>query len=255
MSIRNNASRLLAVSVFAALMVVPAEGQRRRAVRKTPALVTPGSQCHTFSLVKAGLKATYLSTKTTTTDSATYTITYISDTPTQTKTTQVVSTPQGNADAVTTIDTEVVGLLRGMKHIDVTSSITVPVLGKLTTEVDIDFVPTLILGPAAGWCVGNTWNVAPVTETIVTKAPFVTPVTTIVTTVGGQGEVLAVGESVTVPAGTFLTVKHRNVLFANDTVQPAITWTSMDHSIVVKQDAYDSVTGVIVTATQLTNLQ
>lgn len=253
MSIRYNASRLLAVSLFAALMVVPAEGQKIRSVRKTPALVAPGSQCHTFNLVRAGLKASYLST--TPNGSATYTITYISDTPTQTKTTQVVSTPQGNADVVTTIDGEVVGLLRGMKHIDVKSSITVPVLGKLTTEVDIDFVPSLILGPAAGWCVGNTWTVAPVTETIVTKAPFVTPATTIVTTVGGQGEVLAVGESVTVPAGTFRTVKYRSALFANDTVQPAITWASMDHSIVVKQDAYDAVTGAIVTATQLTNLQ
>jgi hypothetical protein len=239
---------LCAVSALVLLAAFPADA-RHRAVRKTPALA-PSGGCHTFSLVKAGTKATYLST--TPNGSANYTITYISDTPTQTKTTQTVSTPQGNAEAVTTIDGEVVGLLRGMKHIDVTTTITVPVLGKMTTEIDIDFVPTLVLGPAAGWCVGNTWTVAPSTETIVTKAPFVTPVTSIQTTVGGTGEVLAVGEMVTVPAGTFRTVKYRGVLVANNTVQQAITWTSMDHSIVVKQDAYEN--GVIVTATQLTNL-
>jgi len=247
MSIRS-ASRLLVLSFFAVLMVVPAEGQRRRAVRHTPAagVVTPGP-CHTFALVRPGLKATYLST--TPTGNATYTITYISDTPTQQKTTQIVSTPVGNATAVTTIDGEVSGLLRGMKHIDITTTIA-----GFTTEVDIDFVPSLILGPAAGWCVGHTWSVAPVTETIVTKAPFVAPATQIVTTIGGDGVVLAVGEEVTVPAGKFNTVKYRGVTFANNTTQESITWVSMEHSVVVKQDSFDT-NGVNVTATQLTKLE
>lgn len=247
MSIRL-ASRLFTISLFAMLMVVSAEGQRRRAVRHTPAagVVTPGP-CHTFSLVQAGLKATYSATSPSGT--ANFTITYISDTPTQTKTTQVVSTPVGNANAVTTIDGEVSGLLRGMKHIDITTTIS-----GFATEVDIDFTPSLILGPAAGWCVGETWSVAPVTETIVTKAPFGGPTTQIVTTIGGDGAVLAVGEMVTVPAGTFSTVKYRGVTFANNTVQEAITWTSMEHSIVVKQDAFDS-NGNNVTALQLTKLE
>ena len=244
---KRSASRLLVVSSFAVLMVFSAEG-RQRAVRHTPAVgvVAPGA-CHTFSLVKAGLKAGYKAVSPSGT--ANFTITYISDTPTQTKTTQVVSTPVGNANAVTTIDGEVSGLLRGMKHIDITTTIS-----GFSTEVDIDFVPSLILGPAAGWCVGNTWSVAPVTETIVTKAPFVLPVTTIQTTIGGDGEVLAVGEMVTVPAGTFSTVKYRGISFANNTVQESITWTSMEHSIVVKQDAFDS-NGVNVTALELTSLQ
>jgi hypothetical protein len=239
-----------------ALLALPlAASGRRRTVRKTPAVgvpTNPGGDCHTFGLVKSGLKATYLST--TSNGSAAYTITYISDTPTQTKTTQVVSTPQGNADAVTTIDGEVVGLLRGMKHIDVSTSITVPILGKVTTEVDVDFTPSLVLGPAEGWCVGKTWNVAPVTETVVTKAPLQTPITNIMTTVGGTGEVLAVGENVTVPAGVFKTVKYRGVLVANNSVQPAITWASMDHSIVVKQQSLDPVTGAVTTNTELTGL-
>jgi hypothetical protein len=244
--------RLLVFSLLALSLVSTAEAApRRRAVGK-PVSGAPAGQCHTFAFVRPGLKATYLST--TPNGSATYTITYISDTATQSKTSQVVSTPQGNADAVTTIDGEVVGTLRGMKHIDIKTTITVPVVGTLTTEIDVDFVPSLILGPAAGWCVGNTWNVAPVTETITTKAPFVLPVTQIVTTVGGSGEVLAVGESVTVPAGTFQTVKYRGVTVANNTVQTSITWTSMEHSIVVKQQAFDPVSGAIVTDTQLTDM-
>jgi hypothetical protein len=240
-------SRLFVLSLLSVLMVVSAEGQRRRAVRHTPAKGVATGDCHTFSLVRAGLKASYVAT--TPTSSANFTITHISDTPTQTKTSQVVSTPVGNATAVTTIDGEVSGLLRGMKHIDITTTVS-----GFTTEVDIDFVPSLILGPAGGWCVGNTWSVAPVTETIVTKAPFVGPTTQIVTTIGGDGEVLAVGEMVTVPAGTFSTVKYRGITFANNTVQESITWTSMEHSIVVKQDAFDS-NGVNVTALQLTSLQ
>ena len=250
----SRSTRLFVLSLCLLSLVSAAEaGPRRRAVGKSPSASAPTGQCHTFSFVKAGLKATYLST--TPNGSATYTITYISDTATQTRTTQVVSTPQGNATAVTTIDGEVVGLLRGMKHIDVTTSLSVPVLGTLTTEIDVDFVPSLILGPAAGWCLDNTWNVAPVTETIVTKAPFVTPTTQIATTVGGSGKVLAVGESVTVPAGTFQTVKYRGITVANNTVQESITWTSMEHSIVVKQQAIDPATGAIVTDTVLTALQ
>jgi hypothetical protein len=240
-------SRLFVLSLMSVLMVVSAEGQRRRAVRHTPAKGAGAGDCHTFGLVQAGLKASYVAT--TPTSSANFTINYISDTPTQTKTTQVVSTPVGNATAVTTIDGEVSGLLRGMKHIDITTT-----AAGFTTEVDIDFVPSLILGPAEGWCVGKTWSVAPVTETIVTRAPFVGPTTQIVTTIGGDGEVLAVGEMVTVPAGTFSTVKYRGISFANNTVQESITWTSMEHSIVVKQDAFDS-NGVNVTALQLTKLE
>ena len=242
--------RFLVLSLSLLFLVSVAEaGPRRRAVGK-PVSGAPVGQCHTFDFVAPGLKATYLST--TPNGSATYTITFISDTATQSKTSQIVSTPQGNATAVTTIDGEVVGNLRGMKHIDVTTTMTVPILGTLTTEIDVDFVPSLILGPAAGWCVGNTWNVAPVTETITTKAPLVQPTTQIVTTIGGSGEVLAVGEMVTVPAGTFATVKYRGVTVANNTVQTSITWTSMEHSIVVKQQAFDSA-GAIVTDTVLTD--
>ena len=246
------ATRLLSVSLLALILAVPAQAQRQRAVGKRLAAL-PSNQCHTFGFVRAGLKASYLST--TPNGSATFTITYISDTALQTKTTQVVATAQGNADAVTTLIGESLGTLRGIKHIDVDTTVTVPVLGKLTTTIDVDFVPSLIAGPLQGWCVGNTWNVAPVTETVTSSIPFGPVQAPVVkTTVGSQGIVLAVGESVTVPGGTFNTVKYRGVL-VGEAVQPAITWVSMADNIVVKQQALDPVSGAVVNDTQLTKLQ
>jgi hypothetical protein len=249
------ARRLFVFFTLVLVLAVPAEAAgRRRAVGKGAAGPAPGGDCHTFGFVQAGLKASYLST-TSNGGVATYTITYLSDTATETKTTQVVSTPQGNADAVTTLTGEQVGNLRGIKHIDVDTTITVPVLGKLTTEIDVDFVPSLIAGPLEGWCVGNTWDVAPVTETVTAKIPLAPqgpPVVT--TTVGSRGEVLAVGESVTVPGGTFNTVKYRGLL-VSDSVQPAITWVSMEHNIVVKQQTFDTVSGALTSDTVLTNVQ
>lgn len=211
---------------------------KRRSVRAVTPPAT--SNCHTFSLVQPGLKATYLST--TPSGNVTFTITWISDTPTETRTTQKVTTPQATVDVETKIDGEVVGLLRGMKHIYTKTITPVPGFGSTTLEVDIDFVPSLIAGPAAGWCVGNTWTVSPVTETITSKSSFGPPLPPqTITTIASEGEVLAVGELVTVPAGTFRTVKYRHATVSGTgAVQPAVTWTSMEHSIVVRQETYDT---------------
>ncbi|HEX2062543.1 MAG TPA: hypothetical protein VHK90_17515 [Thermoanaerobaculia bacterium] len=247
--------RILALGVFVLLVVAPVEAQRRRAVRAglQPVPQQPGGQCHTFGLVRPGLKASYLSV--TPSGNATYTITWISDEPTRTHTTQTVQTAQGNADAETVIDGEIVGILRAMKHINVKTTTTVPILGKLTTTVDVDFVPSLALGPAQGWCVGNTWDVAPSVQTITTNTPGIPP--TIITNnlIGSQGEVLAVNEPVTVNGMTFNTVKYRSVtVSSNNAVQPSITWTSTEHNIVVKQETLDSA-GNVTSTTTVTNIQ
>jgi hypothetical protein len=236
---RVNRSITLVVSLAVALgLAGHASAAKRRAVRAVAPPSAPAG-CHTFALVRAGLKATYLST--TPGGNVTFTITWISDTPTQTRTTQKVTTPQATADVETTIDGEVVGLLRGMKHIYTKNITPIPGVGSSTLEVDIDFVPSLLAGPAAGWCVGNTWTISPVTETITTKSSFGPPIPPqVITTIASQGEVLAVGESVTVPAGTFQTVKYRHATVSGTSVQPAITWTSMEHSIVVRQETFDT---------------
>lgn len=234
-----------------ASLALPALAQKHRAVRSAPvAAPPPVGQCHTFGLVAAGTKATYLTT-TPSSGNVNFTVTWISDTPTQTRTTQQVQTAQGNADVETTLDGEIVGTLRALKHLYVKGTTTVPVLGKLTTETDIDFVPSLAAGPAAGWCVGNTWLIPAVTETIVTRSPAGTT-TNIVTTVASEGEVLAVGEVLTVPGGTFNTVKYRSSIVASgsNSVSPAITWVSMERNIVVKQDTLDA-SGNVTSVTEL----
>lgn len=243
--------RVLPLFALSVLLVLPAEGARRRAV-SFPSAAPPQGQCHTFNFVRSGLKATYEAVAPS--GNATFTITYIFDNATQTKTTQVVTTSQGTADVETLIDSETSGILRGIRHIKVKTSQTVPVVGKVTSEVDVDFVPSLIAGPAAGWCVGNTWAVAPVTETITTRTPGVVLPPQVVTTAASTGEVLAVGETLVVPGGTFQTVRYRGVFLAGTTVQKAVTWVSMADNIVVRQDTLDD-QGAVTSTTTLTRLQ
>jgi hypothetical protein len=93
-----------------------------------------------------------------------------------------------------------------------------------------------------------------VTETVTVKSPIAPPVNQIITTLATQGEVLAVGDTVVVPAGSFRTVKYKGLTVSGSTVQTSITWVSMDHNIVVKQDSYDA-NNTVVTSLELTALQ
>ncbi len=242
--------RLLAVAALALFTILPAEAAKRRSVRTNPGQAAPQGQCHTFGLVQAGTKASYLTTATG--GDVTFTITWISDTPTQTKTTQKVLSNGTTTDAETVLDGEVVGNLRSLKHFNLKASSTVPVLGKVTTETDVSFAPSLVSGPAAGWCVGNTWTVPPVTETIVVKSPQGNFPSTI-TTVASTGEVLAVGEQITLAGITFNTVKYRGAILSGSSVQTAITWVSMQHNIVVRQDTLDA-GGTVTSVTKLTGM-
>jgi hypothetical protein len=244
--------RSILIGCLVAVIVAPISfGATRRRAAKPPTTQAPAGNCHTFGLVTPGTKATYLST--TSNGNVTFTITWISDTPTQTKTTQHVVTPQATTDVETTLDGVVSGNLRGLKHLYTKSTTPVPFLGNTVVEVNIDFVPALIAGPSAGWCTGETWSVPATTETIVSNS-LASQQSSIVTTIASDGQVLAVGESVTVPAGTFQTVKYRSNTVSGTSVQPSITWTDMTRSIVVKQDTLDGA-GNVTTSTQLTAVQ
>ncbi|HUR82303.1 MAG TPA: hypothetical protein VM733_16175 [Thermoanaerobaculia bacterium] len=238
---------ILIALALALLVTLPASAAvRRRAARSGPAAAT--GACHTFGLVSAGRQASYVTQAPS--GNVTFTITWLTDTPTFTHTTQKVTTPQGTSDVDTTLNGEVFGALRGLKHLKVAGSQSVPGFGTITSTTDIDFVPTLTQGPAGGWCVNSTWSVPAVTETIVSSTP-VGQNTQIVTTVASEGTVLAVGETVSVPAGNFQTVKYRGAIVSGTSVQTAITWVSMEHNIVVKQDTIDG-SGAVTSTTQLT---
>lgn len=246
-----SARYLLAAVALGVFIAFPAHAIKRRSVFPGPGPAV--GQCHAFGLVTAGTVASYRTSDPGGATMATFTITWLSDTPTQTKTTQRTVTAQGTADAETTADGEIIGTLRALKHLYTKGSTTVPVIGKVTSEVDIDFVPSLAAGPADGWCVGKTWNVAPTTETIVTRTPLGQN-TIIQTTQASEGEVLAVGESLSVPGGTFDTVRYRGALVSGNNVQTAITWVSMERNIVVRQDTIDGA-GNVTTTTVLTDVQ
>ncbi|HJW94933.1 MAG TPA: hypothetical protein VJ901_15065 [Thermoanaerobaculia bacterium] len=243
--------RSILIGCLVAVSIAPVSNAARRRATAPPSAQQPSGNCHTFGLVAAGTQASYLTT--TSNGNVTFTITWISDTPTQTKTTQHVVTPQATTDVETTLDGVVSGNLRGLKHLYTKSTTAVPFLGNTIVEVDIDFVPALIAGPSAGWCTNETWSVPATTETIVSKS-LAGQQSSIVTTIASAGQVLAVGESVTVPAGTFQTVKYKSSIVSGNSVQPAITWTDMSRSIVVKQDTLDSA-GNVTTSTQLTSVQ
>jgi hypothetical protein len=245
--------RFLPVFALALLAVVPSAEAKRRAVRSmgpVPPANTGG--CHTFGFVRPGTKGTYVAENATGT--ATFTITHVSDSATLAVTTQKVQTPQGEADAETRIDMETVGSMRLVKHMKVLTSLNVPFLGMVTTETNVDWIPSLPWGPAAGWCTGAKWTIPAMTQTVTTSSPVgqIPPVVT--TTMVGEGEVLAVNDVITVPAGTFNTVKYRNTILAGTSVQPAIVWMSMQHGILVRQDSLDAAGNVIQT-TRLTAVQ
>jgi hypothetical protein len=243
-------ARRVLVFLAIALLALPAFAKRRSS-RSAPAAAT-GGDCHTFGFVRAGLRASYISESPSGT--ATFTVTHVSDSANLAVTTQKVQTPQGEADAETRIDMETVGSMRYVKHMKVTTSITVPVLGRISTDTDVDWIPSLPWGPATGWCTGAKWSIPVMTQTVRSTSPAgaIPPVVT--TTAAGEGEVLAVNESITVPAGTFNTVKYRNTILAGTSVQPAVVWMSMEHGILVRQDSLDA-SGNVVTVTRLTAVQ
>jgi len=245
--------RRIVIGCLLAVIIAPVSigASRRRSAPSTPAGPAPSGNCHTFGFVTPGTKGTYHTTSPG--GNVDFTITWLSDTATQTKTTQHVVTPQATTDVETTLDGSIVGNLRGLKHLYTKSTTPVPFLGNTVVEVDIDFVPELVAGPSAGWCTGETWSIPATTETVVSKSIAGTN-SNIVTTIASQGSVLAVGESITVPAGTFQTVKYKSSIVSGTSAQPAITWTSMDRAIVVKQDTLDA-GGNVTTTTVLTALQ
>jgi hypothetical protein len=243
--------RLLVLSLLAVCLVAPAEAQgRRRAVRFVTNPTVGGGQCHVFGLVAAGTKASYLTT--TPQGNVTFQITWISDTPTRTHTTQATQSPAGNADAETILDGEVLGAIRTLRHLNVKTTTTVPVLGRVVTEVDINYVPSLAAGPVAGWCVGNTWNTAnsPSLQTIVTKPPF-GPQTTITQNVVSEGVVEAVGDMRTAAGRQIPTVRYRSISRVGTSVEASRTWVSMEQNIVVRQETLDA-NGNVTSVTELT---
>ncbi|HEX7152669.1 MAG TPA: hypothetical protein VF618_14360 [Thermoanaerobaculia bacterium] len=245
---------LIAIALFVVLTAPESEGQRRRRAVAPPSSAAPGA-CVEYKAVKPGMKASYLATAPG--GNVTYTITYISDSKTETHTTQKVQTPQATADAETRATYEKVpGAtydLRALKHLWTKVVTPVPFIGSTTVETDIAFVPSLVLGPMDGYCPGVKWRVPPSTETITVKSIAGTMVQT-QTTIEVEGEVLGTNVPVATSIGTFDCIQLKTYSIVNGEPQLTIAWNSIEHAVTVKQEAYDA-GGNVVTSVIITDLK
>ncbi len=214
---------------------------------------TPSGNCVTYGSPRIGMKASYLTTSPG--GNVTYTVTYVSETPTQARTTQKVQTPQGAADAETRMDFETVAAafdLRALKHLYVKTTTSAAGFS-FVIETDIDFVPSMVLGPVSGWCLGAKWTVPATTETIVVKSIAGTQTTT-QTTIAYEGEVLSVDDMITTPAGTFRCIKTKGLTASANSTDRTISWNSVEHYITVRQETIDA-NGNVTSVTELQSIQ
>lgn len=112
------------------------------------------------------------------------------------------------------------------------------------------FSPAWVTGPALEWCEGETWVRPPVTQSTTSNvAPTVTG-----PTATGNGQVLAVRESLTVPAGTFETVHYR--MFYTGQGSQAGTWSELwldGNGLTVRQLEYDAAGNLVATYERIPN--
>lgn len=252
------ANLLSGVSVLAQNTEPSEEAQSRRRPVRIWSVPPSSGNCVTFNFVRAGLKASY---RTVSKDgTVTYTITYLSDNETQTKVTQKVQSPGPGGtittDAETTMDWESIGVTggsgRALKQFYVKT--TTPIAGFTSiTETTSQFVPSLLTGPKT-WCADATFRVPPSTQTVTVKATPGGTSGSLVVTNESTIRIVSVAEQVTVPAGTFDTVRHEGVSIAGSVVSPATVWTSKQHSILVKQLTYNA-QGELENTTELMSLQ
>jgi len=168
---------------------------------------------------------------------------------------QKVQTPQGNADAETRMDFETVHAsfdLRALKHLYVKSTSSAAGF-PIVVETDLDFVPSMVLGPVSGWCLGAMWDVPATTETITAKS-IAGPQITTQTTIAYTGEVLSVNDNIITPAGSFRCVKTKGLTASATSTSPTISWTSVDHYITVRQETLDA-NGAVTSVTELQKIE
>lgn len=229
---------------------------RRRAVARLGPFTPPPStgDCVTFPNVKPGLETTYQSTDAQGTH--TVVITYLSDSLVQTVTKSVAPGPSGNTTTDTTTDWETVQSppFRAVKKI-VTKTLAPSPIGNISIDTSTTFVPSLVIAPAGDFCAGAVWTVPATTQTSTIVSSITGTSNQVAVSQQGEGKVVAVNLSVTVPAGTFNTVLYEGFLTTGSATSLARTWTSTVHSIMVKQEVFDPVTMVMSTSWVLTGLK
>jgi hypothetical protein len=219
-----------------------------------PPSVTPpnnGGTCVNVPFVRAGLKATYRIT-----DSSgvwTMVTTVTADGASQRKQTDHAVNSGGTSDIDSTFSFTMQSNLRLITR-SVSNATTVAAGFPILVTTDSTFNPAMTLGPVTEFCSGATWPIPATTQTIVIGGTFPGPTTT-VNRPAATGSVMAINESLTVPAGTFNTVKYHGVDGATDSnIQSTNVWVSIADGIMVKEQNLDA-NGNVKTTMELSSLQ
>ena len=102
--------------------------------------------------------------------------------------------------------------------------------------------PAQLLGPAKVYCEGETWTAPSVSQSVVANGFNTTSQTEV-----SNGKVVSINESVTVPAGTFTTVRMERTESSGKTIH----WLGTSNGLTIKQQTFDNggaLTGETVTA-------
>ncbi|HEX7153527.1 MAG TPA: hypothetical protein VF618_18715 [Thermoanaerobaculia bacterium] len=193
-----------------------------------------GGDCVTVPFMRAGLKFTYV---TTANDGGTSTRvgTFLTDTATRQEATEKVTTAGFVTEIDSFFDFTVANDLRQITR--AISKSTTSVSGfVVNVNTDSTFTPAMPIAPASTWCAGQTWSIPAVAQRVIVTG--ISPSEKTINRPAATGEVLAVNESVTTAAGTFLTVKVRGVNGATDPdLQQSTIWYSVEHGLVVKEES------------------
>jgi hypothetical protein len=208
-----------------------------------------GSGCVTIPLIRAGLKATYHVTGS---GEVTRETTYVSDT-----TTQTVITEKSFGAATSNMDsTFTYTVQNGLRALTHSVSVATTNAAGFAIEIDTEstFSTPMVLGPVSNYCSGQTWAIPALTQTVTVGGTFPGP-TTLINRPAATGVVTAVNESITTPAGTFLTVRYHGVQGITDPkTQSTDAWVSIADGVPVRILNLDA-NGATVASMELTSLQ
>lgn len=204
--------------------------------------------CVTLPYPATGLQANYNVTSDGTT--GTISVTYTSTGPTQ-STSETTSSFSGSgtsssSSTTTTQNYSIISDYLYVESVETVVSTTVPGLGSLDETTSTTFSPAQNDGPALKYCEQQSWTSDSVTQTTSTINFGVPSGAISSSTEVVNGLVEAVNESVTVPAGTFTTVRVKE----NSSGEDTITWFSTELGIFVKVQTLNG-NGTVTSETEL----
>jgi len=144
---------------------------------------------------------------------------------------------QSTSETDSTSNFEVDGDLIYTTSVSTSTTSTIPNFGTSTQGIEISYSPRLFNGPASTYCEMQQWTVGTVSQSTTSTPPIMgQPATVVSDTSPVNATVLSVNESVTVPAGTFNTVKWELGFGGSVT---SVNWFDPDTGLNIKVETFD----------------